>query len=133
MPNPKPPLGIRLAISAIIRSGGIPCNQTCPGPCNVVINKPSPPNIALVIPGTICTSYETVDSKQTRLPEVTRNASPSSSCLDIMVPPPLISTSVSPDSFCNINPCPPKKPAVNDFVNSISICMFGLLAIYAPF
>mmetsp|Transcript_27479 Transcript_27479/g.40372 ORF Transcript_27479/g.40372 Transcript_27479/m.40372 type:complete len:242 (-) Transcript_27479:697-1422(-) len=48
-----PPLGTRRAISEIMRSGGIPCNHTVPGPVSVVTNNPSPPNITFLNPGII--------------------------------------------------------------------------------
>lgn len=45
-----PPLGTRRAISPIIRCGGCPCSHTVPGPVKVVTKRPSPPNIAFLIP-----------------------------------------------------------------------------------
>mmetsp|Transcript_23990 Transcript_23990/g.51008 ORF Transcript_23990/g.51008 Transcript_23990/m.51008 type:complete len:282 (+) Transcript_23990:68-913(+) len=130
-PNP-PPAGTRLAISAIMRSGGMLCSQQRPGPVSVVTNSPSPPNITFFTPGIICTSYDTVGSNETIEPDVTRSSSPSSRYRSTSVPPALIKTSPSPTSRCKIKPCPPKKPPVIVRVNSICMSTEALLARYAP-
>mmetsp|Transcript_5945 Transcript_5945/g.12609 ORF Transcript_5945/g.12609 Transcript_5945/m.12609 type:complete len:267 (+) Transcript_5945:140-940(+) len=75
-PNPiPPPLGTRLAISLTIRSIGIPCNQTVPGPVKVVTNNPSPPNMTFLNPLNVVTSYSTLDVIATNEPLDTRNVS----------------------------------------------------------
>mmetsp|Transcript_13662 Transcript_13662/g.33029 ORF Transcript_13662/g.33029 Transcript_13662/m.33029 type:complete len:239 (-) Transcript_13662:786-1502(-) len=50
MNGPAPLEGTRRAISPIIRSAGIPCSQTRPGPFSVATKSPSPPNMAFLTP-----------------------------------------------------------------------------------
>mmetsp|Transcript_21700 Transcript_21700/g.32131 ORF Transcript_21700/g.32131 Transcript_21700/m.32131 type:complete len:236 (-) Transcript_21700:530-1237(-) len=128
IPRPMPPDGIRLAISLIILSADMPCNQTVPGPVNVVTKSPSPPNMTFLKPDIVCTSNSTSCVKATRLPDETRNASPSSNSFLTKVPPAFIKTSPSPIKAWSTNPSPPKNPELNFFVNSISISTPILLA-----
>mmetsp|Transcript_7000 Transcript_7000/g.12823 ORF Transcript_7000/g.12823 Transcript_7000/m.12823 type:complete len:232 (-) Transcript_7000:810-1505(-) len=56
IPKPIPPGGSLRRISLTMRSGGIPCSHTVPGPFRVVMNNPSPPKITFLAPFTIWTS-----------------------------------------------------------------------------
>mmetsp|Transcript_7816 Transcript_7816/g.12906 ORF Transcript_7816/g.12906 Transcript_7816/m.12906 type:complete len:257 (-) Transcript_7816:678-1448(-) len=138
-PSPIPlPLGTRLAISLTIRSIGIPCNQTVPGPVKVVTNNPSPPNITFLNPLMVVTSYSTSDVMATNEPLETRNVSFGRSSFFTTVPYAFRNTvsslSLPPlRNFCNTNPSPPKNPTVNFLVNAISMRMECDPAKYAPF
>jgi hypothetical protein len=62
-------------IRSASRENGIVCSSTRPGPESVAKNSPSPPNSAVLMPGTILMSYRTCCSIATMQPVSTRSVS----------------------------------------------------------
>mmetsp|Transcript_5205 Transcript_5205/g.14755 ORF Transcript_5205/g.14755 Transcript_5205/m.14755 type:complete len:204 (-) Transcript_5205:463-1074(-) len=133
-PRPiPPPAGTRWAIALIILSAGIPCSQTVPGPVSVVMNNPSPPNMAFLMPGIIDTSKSMVWVMATSEPDDTLSDSPSLRSRRTRVPPAFTKTSPVPVKLCSTKPSPPKNPEVSDLVKAISMSTVSDPARYALF
>mmetsp|Transcript_21681 Transcript_21681/g.36481 ORF Transcript_21681/g.36481 Transcript_21681/m.36481 type:complete len:105 (+) Transcript_21681:303-617(+) len=82
---------------------------TKPGPVNVVLNIPSPPQQQLQQPPELSTPILTDSWNPTTESVSTRSFSPASSVLVNTVPDALRNKVPAPEAFCRIKPMPPQQ------------------------